>query len=466
VSLGDLRQLVDDPAARAEAGAVAMVSAVLERIEAVQPVLNAYVAVRPDAALAEAEEVDRRRARGEALGPLAGVPVAVKDNVDVAGLPTTAGSAFLGDRAAGADAEVVRRLRAAGAIVVGKTGLHELAYGVLTNNPHHGFVRNPWDPERTPGGSSGGSAAALAADACVLALGSDTGGSVRIPAALCGVSGLRPTYGAVSVRGTVALSPSLDTVGPMARSVADVAALLAAIGGYDPADPWAVPGTPAPEPRDLGGLRIGLPSEHLFDGLEPDVERHVRAAAAVLAGLGAQVREIALPGAAAAVAHTTVLLRTEALATHRERLDAEPGRFGDDVRRRLELGREVTGSELAGALAGLRAWQHELARAFDTVDAILTPVTAGTAPRLDGIDVPAATSALTRLTYPWSGAGVPAASVPCGVDAAGLPIGVQLAAPPWHDAVVLRIAAAYQAATSWHRARPALDLSAPAAPPR
>jgi aspartyl-tRNA(Asn)/glutamyl-tRNA(Gln) amidotransferase subunit A len=456
----ELKVVIDDAGARAEVGAVALVDAVLERIEATNGSINAYLAVRAEAAREEARAVDDRRARGEALGPLAGLPMAIKDNIDVAGIPTTAGAVVLPDRVPTADAEVVRRLRDAGAIVVGKTALHELAYGVITDNPHFGATRNPWDPSRIAGGSSGGSGAALAADACVLALGTDTGGSVRIPAALNGVSGLRPTFGAVSVRGSVPLSPSLDTVGPMARSLADVGALLSALGGYDAADPWSAPGTLEPAashaPRGLAGIRVGLPPDHFYADLERDVERHVRAAVAVLADLGADVREIALPGTAAAIEAMSVLIRSEALSQHQERLDAEPERFGDDVRRRLELGRSITGVQLARAIAGAREWQLTVARAFDDVDVIVTPTTAATAPPIEGLELLATTAQLTRFTYPWSIAGIPAVSVPCGFDSLGLPVGLQIAAAAWRDATALHVGTAYQSVTGWHRERPAL----------
>ena len=452
--------VIDGPALRGRTSAEAMVQASLVRIAASQPRINAYITVRAEEALAEARVLDERRSRGEATGPLAGLPVAVKDNIDVAGTLGTAGSAFWADRVPSHDAEVVRRMQAAGAVVVGKTALHEFAYGVTTNNPHFGPARNPWDPSRIPGGSSGGSGAALAADTCILALGTDTGGSVRIPAALNGVSSLRPTFGAISTRGSCPVSASLDTVGPMARALEDVAALFEVLAGFDPADPWAVEhelASAAGEPRDLAGLRIGLPAEFFFEDVEPDIEHAVRAAADRLVELGADVREVSVPGASAAVSTANGLIRAEALSVHAERLAMEPERFGADVRRRLELGREITGVDVARALRGMREWRAEMLEVFADFDLILSPTTNAVAPPVATSEMIETTARLTRFTYAWSLAGMPAASVPCGASADGLPVGMQLAAAPWHDRVVLRAGIAYQAATDWHRRRPPLD---------
>jgi aspartyl-tRNA(Asn)/glutamyl-tRNA(Gln) amidotransferase subunit A len=456
--LNPLRHFIDDPAVREEAGAEAMVQAALARIAAVEPRINAYISVRAEAALAEAREIDARRERGDAVGPLAGLPVAVKDNIDVAGWPSTAGSAFLADRVPDTDAEVVRRLRAADAVVVGKANLHELAYGATTNNPHYGASRNPWDPSRIPGGSSGGSGAALGADACVLALGTDTGGSVRIPAALNGVSALRPTYGSVSTRGTVPVSASLDTVGPMARSIRDVAALHAVLRGYDRADPWAIEGPAATAPTGLDegadGLRIGVAGGFFEEDVEPDVTRLVRAAADRFAELGAAVEDVVVDGVAEAVETSNLLIRAEALSVHLDRLEREPDSFGEDVRRRLELGRHVTGVDAARAVATMRRWRVRMLELFDGLDLVLLPTTPGTAPLVADSEMIATTARLTRFTYPWSLAWLPACSVPCGIDGRGLPVGVQLVGAPWRDDMVLRAAAAYQDATDWHRRRP------------
>ncbi len=451
--LGDL---IDDYTRRSSAEE--MVSASLDRIATVDPQLNAFIAVRADAALTEAREIDAGRARGDDVGPLAGLPIAVKDNIDVADMHATAGSLIHADRVPSVDAEVVRRVRAAGAVVVGKTALHELAYGVTTNNPHYGPTRNPWDTARIPGGSSGGSGAALGADACVLALGSDTGGSVRIPAALNGVTALRPTFGSVSVRGTLPVSASLDTVGPMARSARDVAALYSALAGYDREDPRAVDG-PHRDPLahldgGIDGVRIAVLGGFFAEDVDPDVERAVRDGAEVLAGLGAELVELQIPDVADAVDRATRLIHAEALSVHLEILDATPERFGEDVRRRLELGREISGVDVARALASMRAWRAAMLDRFDHLDLILTPTTSETAPTIAGSEMIETTARLTRFTYPWSLAGLPALSVPCGLDRAGMPIGMQLVAAPWRDDALLGAAVSFQEVADWHRRRP------------
>jgi aspartyl-tRNA(Asn)/glutamyl-tRNA(Gln) amidotransferase subunit A len=453
-----LRALVDEPWRRREVPASELVELVLARIEATAGELNAYITVTADQARADAAATDARRSRGESLGPLDGFPIAVKDNIDVAGVPATRGSRFFAERIPEEDAEVVRRLRAAGAIVLGKVALHEFAYGATTDNPHFGACRNPWDTDRVPGGSSGGSGAALGADLCLGALGTDTGGSVRIPAALNGVSALRPTYGLVSARGTFPVSAALDTIGPMARTIADVAEMLAVMAGYDRDDPHAVE-HPFDEPRgalDAGvaSLRVGLPRRYFFEDVDPAIAANTQAAADVLAGLGAEVVDVDLHGADEATGIATILIRAEATGLHRERLADDPGSFGADVLRRLELGNAVTGPDVGRALAGMRDWRVRMLQGFDDVDLLLTPTTNATAPLRADADMIAVTAELTRFTYAWSLAHLPAASIPSGLDGAGLPTGVQLAAAPWHDALVLRAAHAVQEATDWHRRRP------------
>ncbi len=463
-----LSELIDEPQARAEAGAEAMTEAALARLADVGGQINAFISVRAEEALAEAREIDARRERGEPLGALAGLPIAVKDNIDVAGCPATAGSSFLADRVPDADAEVVRRLRAADAVVIGKTGLHELAYGVTSNNPHYGPVRNPWDTTRIPGGSSGGSGAALGADICVLALGTDTGGSVRIPAALNGVCGLRPTYGSISTRGTVPVCASLDTVGPMARSMRDVALLHRVIRGYDRADPWAMQAPcggddGATAGRDgVAGLRIALASGFFAEEVQPEVSRCVRTAAEQFAALGAEVSEREIPGAQEAVSITNRLVLADALSVHAERLERDPDGFGEDVRRRLELGREVSGVDVMRAIAAMRGWHARMLEHFEQIDLLLLPSTLTTAPPIEGSEMISTTALLTRFTYPWSLAWLPGGSIPCGFDDRGLPIGLQLVAAPWRDELILRAGEAYQRVTDWHLRRPPLRRGAQA----
>jgi aspartyl-tRNA(Asn)/glutamyl-tRNA(Gln) amidotransferase subunit A len=460
----DLQAAIDDPARRAELSAVVLAEAVLARIEEQQPILNAFITTTPEVALEDARRVDRRRASGQRL-PLAGMPVAVKDNIDVAGVRTTVASKFFEHAVAAQDAETVRRLREAGAVIVGKAALHEFVYGATTINPFYGACHNPWDLDRIPGGSSGGSGAALAADLCVGALGSDTGGSVRIPAAVNGVSGLRPTFGSVSNRGTFPISWTFDTVGPMARSVRDVAALYAAMAGFDVRDPRAAdhPVTdPLPGLDDgVEGLRIGVPSEFFFEDLEPGIEEPVRAAAEELARLGAEVFELSVPASSAANEICTLMIRADATALHRERYEQQPELFGEDVRRRLALGKEITGIQYAEMVQRMYEWRRDMRELFsDRVDVVLTPSTMSTAPLIQGAEMIATTARLTRFTYPWSLAHMPALSLPCGFAENGMPVGVQLAADRWQDALLLRAGAAYQRTTDWHRRRPPAPVGA------
>ena len=454
----EIARLLDEPQLRAEVSVVELTAALLERIEGTRGI-NAFITVTADRALADARRIDDARARGENPGPLGGMPIALKDNIDLAGAPATAGSDWFRTRVPDTDAEVARALRTAGAVVLGKVVLHELAYGATTVNPHFGACRNPWDLDRVPGGSSGGSGAAVAADLCLAALGTDTGGSVRIPGALNGVTGLRPTYGSVSNRGVLPISPSLDTVGPLARSAADVARVAAVIRGYDVHDPYAIdpPATAAMAPEQgarLDGVRIGIAERFFFEGLDPGVERNTRAAAAVLADLGAELREIDVADAEQAMEDCNTLIRAEALALHRERLEQDPSRFGDDVRRRLELGHLASGADVAASLDSMRRWHARMLDVFDEVDLILTPTTPDPAPRIDEVETISTTARLTRFCYPWSLAWLPAVSIPSGFDERGLPTGAQLAAAPWRDGLALRAAAAFQTVTAFHRERP------------
>ncbi len=437
-----------------------LAEAILTRIEDHER-LGAFITVTPERARADAREADERRARGASRGPLDGLPIAIKDNIDVAGIRCTGGSAWFRDRVPRRDAFVVRRLRAAGAVIVGKTNMYELAYGATGDNPHYGDCHNAWDLARVPGGSSGGSAAALGADLCFAALGTDTGGSVRQPAALNGVTALRPTYGSVSNRGVLAVSPSLDTVGSMARSARDAAALASAVSAYDPKDPCAVapPGSPPPDPpagpRPLSGLRVGVARGYFFEGVAPAVAANAHAAADTLARLGAELSELDTPDAKRATDDTRLLIHAEALATHERRFNRDAASLGDDVRRRLELGRRVTGVQVAHALDRMRQWRVRMHSVLERVDLILTPTTVAVAPLLAGADMIATTARLTLLTYPWSLASLPAISLPSGLDEAGLPTGVQLAAAPWRDELLLRVGVAFQEVTGFHRLRPA-----------
>jgi len=433
-----------------DTSSVELTTACLDRIAARDGALGAFITVTADLARQAAATADRELGSGHDRGPLQGIPVALKDLFDRAGVVTTAGSRLLRNAAA-TDAAVTARLRAVGAVFVGKTNLHEWAFGVTTDNPHFGPARNPFAPERIPGGSSGGNAVALATGMCFSSIGSDTGGSIRIPASLCGIVGLKPTSGRVSLRGAVPLSWTLDHAGPMARTVRDVAITLAAIAGHDPADPGSVD---HPVEDYLGGLeggargiRIGLAVPYFFEQADPEVTRAVRAAARVLEMAGASVTEIALPRTGELRETQRTILGADAAAFHRERIAAHRDGYGRDVAARIDAGLAVTGAEYAAA----RRTRDELIRAFDdvfdTLDLLVLPTTPTVAPLREGADAVAAAARLTGLTSPFNLTGLPAISIPCGRDGAGLPIGLQLVSRRWGEALLLRVARAYERET-------------------
>ena len=443
--------------ASGEVGSVEATEAYLERIELLDGDIGAFLTVDAEGALEQARAADQALATGRTLGPLHGLPVSLKDNIDTAGLRTTVGSALFADRVPDVDAEVTRRLRLAGAVLLGKVALHELAYGATTQNEHFGSCRNPWDRERIPGGSSGGSGAAVAGGLCAAALGTDTGGSVRIPAALNGVSGVRPTAGLVSIRGVYPITWTLDTVGPIARAVSDLAVFLDVLAGYDPADPQSldVPSRPSADALGLGaeGVSVGIPRNFFFEDVDEDVARLVRAAAEVFAALGADLEEIELPGADTAVAAAKTIIQAEAFAIHAPTLREQPELFGADVRRRLQRGASITGADYAEQRERARSWRRTVENAFERVDLILSPATGTTATPI-GSDMIETTERLVRLTYGWSLAGIPALAVPCGFSDDGLPVGLQLAAPRFGESALIRVGAAYQRATDWHLSEP------------
>jgi aspartyl-tRNA(Asn)/glutamyl-tRNA(Gln) amidotransferase subunit A len=445
--------LVDDRDLRRALPAVEATQAFLERIEAEQPRLRAFITVTPELAVADARRVDLARASGERL-PLDGMPIAVKDNVDVASIRRTVGSQLFGDHVAERDAEIVSRLRAAGAVIIGKTNMHELAFGATSANETFGAVANPWDAGKIPGGSSGGSGVAIAADLCIASIGTDTGGSIRLPAAFTGVAGLRPTYGAVSTRGVFPVAHSLDTVGPLARSVLDVASVFAVIAGYDARDPWSVdlPSPPVDVMPDVSGLRIGLPQPFFFDALDPEVERAVRVAATVLCDLGANVSELELQGGAEAAEACGVLIKVEALALHERDLRERSDLFEEGTRRRLALAEGLGATDLVRLIERATEWRAAVRRAFHGLDLMLTPTTPGPAPATG--EVVTTTAAVVPFTHAIGLAHTPALSLPCGFTGDGLPLGVQLVAAPGRDELTLRAGAAYQSATGWHRMRP------------
>jgi aspartyl-tRNA(Asn)/glutamyl-tRNA(Gln) amidotransferase subunit A len=425
-----------------------LVASVLERLETVEPIVKAFVSVDAERVLAEAREQD-----GRPGGPLRGIPLAIKDIFDVAGAPTRCGSAaFDGAAPARTDAAAVGRLRAAGAIVIGKTTTHELACGVYTPP-----TRNPWDIERSPGGSSGGSGAAVAAGAALGAIGSDTGGSIRIPAAHCGLVGVKPTYGRVSRAGALALSWSLDHVGPLARTVADAALLLSVLAGADPADPTthgrpALPDPVLPKDDEVGGLRVGVLRDPPFSPLAPEAAHALDVAIALLADAGVTIEETFVPVLEHTLTAEFAIVAAEAASYHEVRLARSPELIGEDVRGLLEAGLLLPASVYLRAQRTRRAIQQAIAGAFSTqrLDALLAPTVPDLAQRwdqqeyeFDGV-AEGVTDALVRTTAPFNLAGLPAVAVPTGLGASGLPGSVQLVGRPFDEPTALRLARAVE----------------------
>jgi aspartyl-tRNA(Asn)/glutamyl-tRNA(Gln) amidotransferase subunit A len=445
---------------------VEVVRAHLDRIAALDPTLRAFITVCADAALESARAAEADLMAGRAVGPLHGVPWAPKDLYSTKDVRTTGGSKILADSVPRDDATVVARLARAGAILLGKLNMHEFAYGPEGINAHYGDTRNPWsvDVHRVAGGSSSGSGAAVAAGLTPGSLGSDTGGSIRIPASLCGITGLKPTYGRVSRAGVLPLAWSMDHVGPMTRSARDCALMLGVIAGYDPADPTTsvlpVPDYGAALTGDVKGLRVGLLRAHFTDAAAPDVRAAVEAAAKALEGAGAVVDEVRLTHIAHVATASAAIVASEALAYHAPWMRARAQDYQPDVRERLRMGAFVTGahyvrSQQVRALVG-----REVDEALARRDVLLAPATPLAAPALgerettlgDGpSDVRAA---LLRCTRPFNFSGHPACAAPCGFTAAGLPIGLQIVGRPFDEATVLRVVDAYQRITDWHTRRP------------
>jgi aspartyl-tRNA(Asn)/glutamyl-tRNA(Gln) amidotransferase subunit A len=411
--------------------------------------------------LREEARVDAaRQERKSSNGVLAGRIVSVKDNIDVAGALATCGSRWFADRRPNHDAAVVSRLRRAGAVLIGKDNLHEFAFGATSQNPHYGACRNPWNLDAIPGGSSGGGGASTAAGFSEIALGSDTGGSVRIPAALNGVSGLRPTVGRVSNRGSMSVAAAFDTIGPLARAASDVAAAYEVIAGYDPSDPYSVDriveSWAAVHAGGLAGLRIGAPWGLIAEESTPAVLKLASAAAVVLADLGAAIESIVIADFAEARAAFMTCVQADAAAVHRERMENDPSQFGPDVERRLRLGASISGLAYAAAKARQPVWKRKVADIFAKFDILIMPTVGFPAPLAsEAPDMIAATHRLTRLCAPWSFAGLLALSIPCGFEE-GLPIGLQLVGPPWSEARLLAAGVAFQEVTDFHRQAPPL----------
>src|SRR6266852_3282625 len=436
---------------------VEVTQALLARIEKLDPILHAFVTLTADSALTEARAAEEALRRGDAR-PLLGIPVAHKDIYLTRGVRTTGGSALLADWIPDEDATCVQRWRAAGTVQLGKLITHEFAFGLQF--PGHRFppARNPWNLDHIPGGSSSGSGAALAAGLVTGATGSDTGGSIRGPAAFCGIVGLKPTYGRSSRAGVLTLSWTLDHTGPMARTVQDCAFFLQPLAGYDPADPASsrepVPDYVAPLGRGVRGLRVGVVREYFFEGIDPEVEKGFEQALATLRQLGATVEDVQIPGIQAAGAYTAILL-AEAFAYHEHDLREHPERFGEIVRERMLAGALITASEYVQAQRLRTQLRADMNAVLRRVDVLATPTSPKPAPTFTTVYDPEYGFPRGN-TGPFNMTGLPALAVPCGFTAAGLPLSIQITGRPFDEATVLRVGHTYEQATSWRTRHPNL----------
>ena len=451
---------------RRELSPVELTRKTLDRIDRVQPTRNGFITVTEDLALDQAHQAEREIREGRDRGPLHGIPFAAKDLFYTRGIRTTVGSKILRDFIPDHDAAVIEKLREAGAVLVGKTGLHEWAYGITSNNPHFGAVHNPWDTTRVPGGSSGGSTAALAAGLCSFSLGSDTGGSIRIPASFCGVVGLKPTFGCVSRWGMFPLGYSLDHAGPFAHTVEDAARVYQAIAGHDARDETTVARSVslpafAEEPH-LEHKKIGVPRNFYYENLDPEIDSAVKKALVTLERLGAELIPIDVPDMEEFNTIGKLILSAEATSVHRSRLQHLREDFGDDVRALLEQGETVLATEYVDAQKRRRELVREFNRLFTQVDLIAAPTAPIAAPKIGEETVSIGASlvevrlAVTRLVRAVNLGSWPALSVPCGFTSPGLPIGLQLMANCFEEKSLLEVGHAYQQATEWHRRRPPL----------
>jgi len=434
----------------------------LDRIERRNPALNAFITVTAKSALAEARAAEMEISRGEWRGPLHGIPIALKDLIDTADTRTTAASAVLRDRVPSEDAEVVRRLRRAGAVMIGKNNLHEFAYGGSSLVSFFGGVHNPWNLEHITGGSSGGSAAAVAAGLCYAAIGTDTAGSIREPAALCGCVGIKPTYGRVSARGVIPLSWSLDHVGPLAATVGDAAVVLQAIAAYDALDTGSanvpvsdyVSGLFSQAGEGTKNLRVGVPRTYFYDELDEEVRAAVEKALGVIGTLVASVGDAQIE-----VSSDRTVQAAESFAYHAENVARTPELYQPETLRRIRTGETISAAEYIQRRRELDEERRRAYEIFADVDLLVTPTTPIPAPVIGDLEKDAAALrpaelVLLRNTRPFNVWGLPAISVPCGFTTNGLPMGLQIAGEHWREDLVLSLAHAYEQATEWHRRRP------------
>lgn len=435
-----------------------LAEACYRQIERLNPTLNAFITVIDprDALDAQLPLTDH-----PSTSALRGIPIAVKDLFDTAGIRTTIGSRFFADHIPERDAFVIERLKQAGALILGKTNTHEIALGITGNNPHYGTARNPWDIRRIPGGSSSGSAIAVATGMALGALGTDTGGSIRIPASLCGVVGFKPTFGHVSTRGVFPLSWNLDHVGPLAGCVRDAALIMQVISVYDPIDPVSIRMLAGDYVShladDIKGSKIALGVGEFTETSDAEVLEDVREAANVFAErLGCRVQETDISWLHEAALANKTMTQSDGAAVHRDRIKEHPDWFGEDIRRRLEDGAKTTSTEYILARRTQTEVRKRLEHFFESHDLLILPTTPIPAPTIEGHDAVEQAGRLTRFTAPFNLAGLPALSLPCGFTEEGLPIGLQIVSHAWADAQVLNAGYAFEQATEWHKRRPNL----------
>jgi len=468
-SQSDLSFLSIDRAARLlqskKISPVELVDAALARIERWNPEIDAFITVLADSARRQAHAAEREIRRGRSRGPLHGIPIALKDNFWTRGIRTTAGTKILSDFIPDKDSDVAARVSRAGAILLGKTNMHEFAYGITGYNPHFGTPRNPWARDRITGGSSSGSAAAVSTGMVFASVGTDTAGSIRVPSALCGIVGLKPTYGLVSNEGVVPLAHSFDHSGPITRSVTDACIVLEAIASNYPKG-MAQLAHRKLSVSSLRKFRIGLPKEHYFERLDRDVERCVRAAIVQMRMLGARVGEISLPRLTALFQSTQNLSVAEASYYHESQgyYPARAADYGDDVRGHLQRGHDLRAVDFVDGLAKLPQLDEDFRAAFARVDFILSPTCPIPAPEvgqdkisINGAEETPVRAELLRFTRPTNLVGLPSISIPCGFTPEGLPVGLQLIGPKWSEARLLSIALAYEQSTDWHTHHPGLS---------
>ena len=440
---------------------VELTHACLERIERLNPQLNALVTVTSDLALEQARIAEDEIMQGKWRGPLHGIPMAVKDLIETAGVRTTAASAVLKDYVPASDAPIVQRLKGAGVVLLGKLNLHEFAYGGSSMISYFGIVRNPWNQAHITGGSSSGSAAAVAGGLCHAAIGTDTAGSIRLPASYCGIVGLKPSYGLVSTRGVIPLAWSYDHAGPMTRSVADAALVLQVIADYDAEDIYsqrfpAVHYPAAMEHEEVSSLRVGVPRSVFWEDLDPEIETAASKALKLLSGLTAGTNDVSIP-----VSTDRTVFVAEPFVYHQKYLPQHAEEYDPETLRRIRAGRDVTATQYVEAQRELQRVRRDILRVFADVDVLITPTSPVLPPTIAELQAAPEKLRPTELTMlrntrPFSVFGLPTISVPCGFSQSGLPIGLQISGAPGSEATVLALARAYESKTDWHKRKPGI----------